>query len=65
MKCLIFGCDVNFEMVCEVGNVEVGMCCGGCKGKVDVVEGDDKFEFVFSIEVFKKGFEIVKDDDGE
>lgn len=64
-KCPISGRDINPEMTAKVGNSEVGLCCGGCKGKVEGAEGDAQAELVFSADAFKKGFELVKEDDGE
>lgn len=58
VKCPLTGKPINKEMIVEVDGIKVGLCCGGCKGKVEKAEGAAKSELVFSDAAFKKGFEI-------
>lgn len=62
-SCPISGRDLNPEMTVEIGKTEVGFCCGGCKGKAEAAEGDDQINLAFSKDAFKKGFELVEDDE--
>ncbi|MCH2202575.1 MAG: hypothetical protein MK102_11440 [Fuerstiella sp.] len=39
-----------------VGGLEVKLCCGGCKKKVEKAEGADQLALVFSDSAFKKAF---------
>jgi hypothetical protein len=57
-KCPLTGKPINKEMTVEVSGIKVGLCCGGCKGKVEKAEGDKKAELVFSDAAFAKGFKV-------
>ena len=55
--CPFSGGKVNDETKINVGDVKVGFCCNGCKGKVEGAEDDDtRLVMVFSKDAFKKGF---------
>lgn len=58
VKCPLTGRPINKEMTVEVDGVKVGLCCGGCKGKVEKAEGAKKSELVFSDAAFAKGFKV-------
>jgi hypothetical protein len=58
VKCPLTGKAINKEMTVEVDGIKVGLCCGGCKGKVEKAEGDKKSELVFSDAAFTKGFKV-------
>ena len=60
VKCPIAGRAVNESKTVKVDNVTVGLCCGGCKGKADSAEGDEKLALLFSDKAFAKGFEVIK-----
>lgn len=60
VKCPIAGRPVNPAQKVTVAGVEVGLCCGGCKGKASKAKGDAQLELVFGDKAFKKGFEIAK-----
>jgi len=48
----------------KVGETEVGMCCGNCKGKVEGTEDmAAKVEMVFAKASFEKGFEVAKQEE--
>ena len=64
IACPLSGKDVK-EAVAKVGKLEIGLCCNGCKGKIDKAEGDDKLALVFSEKAFAKGFKIPKKDDSK
>lgn len=49
------------DVTAKVGDLEVGLCCKGCKGKVDKAEKDDKLALVFADKAFAKGFKPVKE----
>lgn len=55
--CPMSGGAINKEAVTEVGGVEVGFCCNGCKSKVADAEGlEAKANLVFSKAAFKNAF---------
>ncbi|MEQ9407630.1 MAG: hypothetical protein RIK87_07870 [Fuerstiella sp.] len=60
VKCPLAGKPVNPAQHVKVAGIQVGFCCGNCKGKVAKAEGDDQLALVFSDAAFKKGFEVVK-----
>ena len=62
VKCPLTGRDVNDNNKVKVGSVTVGVCCGGCEGKVKKAEGKAQVELVFGDKAFKKGFTVVKKD---
>ncbi len=58
--CPLTGRPVNAEQTSEIGDVEVGFCCGNCKGRVDKAEDDAaRIKMVFAKAAFKKGFEAA------
>ena len=62
--CPFSGGPVDSEQMTKVGGVEVGFCCGNCKGKVEKAEElTDKVKMVFTEAAFKKGFEKKKSSD--
>ncbi len=61
VKCPLTGRPINKEMAVEVDGIKVGLCCGGCKGKVEKAEGAKKSELVFSDAAFAKGFKVGSD----
>lgn len=65
VACPISGKPAKAEVSAKVGEMEVGMCCNGCKGKVDKAEADDKLALVFSDKAFEKGFKPVKKADAK
>ena len=58
VKCPLAGKPVNAAQKVKVAGIEVGFCCGNCKGKVAKAKGDDQLALVFSDAAFKKGFEV-------
>ena len=63
-KCPLTGRPVNEDKTVKIGGVSVGLCCGGCKGKVDKAEDDAaKAALVFNDKAFKKGFAKPKKKD--
>jgi len=60
--CPISGRPVNPDVSTMVAGVEVGFCCGGCKGKVEKAEGDEQVELVFG-KGFDKGYEVSEKKD--
>ncbi|MDZ4817880.1 MAG: hypothetical protein SGJ20_02795 [Planctomycetota bacterium] len=57
--CPLTGKKVNPDMTVEVAGVEVGLCCGGCKGKINKIEKDEeKIEVLFKDT--SKGFKLAK-----
>jgi len=60
VKCPLTGKDTNPEKTVEVAGVKVGLCCGGCQGKVAKATGDEQLGLVFSDAAVKKGFKAAK-----
>lgn len=58
--CPLSGGDIDPEKKTKVNGVEVAFCCGGCLGKVEKAEGDEKVDLVFGTKAFEKGFELAK-----
>lgn len=54
--CPFSGSEVDPEQMVTINGVEVGFCCGNCKGKVEAAEEKDRVEMVFGKDAFKKGF---------
>ncbi len=60
VKCPLTGRPINSEISAKVGEVTVGLCCNGCKGKVAAAEGKAQVELVFNDKSFKQGYEAAK-----
>lgn len=60
VNCPVAGRAVKSSQTVKVGGVEVGFCCGNCKGKVAKAKGDDQLALVFSDAAFKKGYEVIE-----
>ena len=58
VKCIFKGTAINPTKTCDVAGVKVGLCCGGCQGKLNKAE--DKVALAFSDTAFTKGFAKVK-----
>ena len=58
VKCIFKGTAINPTKTCDVAGVKVGLCCGGCQGKLSKAE--DKVALAFSDTAFTKGFAKVK-----
>lgn len=59
--CPMTGKPVADGKTVDVGGVSVGVCCDGCKGKLEKAEGvEGKAKLVFANEAFDKGFETKK-----
>ncbi len=56
--CPFAGKPVNPDKNCDVAGVKVGVCCGGCQGKLSKIE--DKVTTVFNETTFKKAFAKAK-----
>jgi hypothetical protein len=65
VHCPLSGGDLNPEKSVEINGVEVKFCCGNCQAKVAEAEGEEQVKLVFANEAFEKGFEVVKDEEGE
>ncbi len=63
VACPISGQPVDSDITSKVGQLDVGMCCENCQGKVDKAEEDDKLALVFSDKAFEKGFEATVADE--
>jgi hypothetical protein len=63
VKCPLSGGKLNPEAKVQVGDVEVQFCCMSCQGKVSKAEGEEQIALVFGETPFKKGFELIKDED--
>ena len=59
--CPFSGKPAKDGVTAKVGELAVGMCCNGCKGKVDKAEADAKLAMVFSDKAFAKGFKPAKE----
>lgn len=58
--CPITGRPVAEGVTCDVGGVEVGVCCKSCQGKVNGAEDTAaKAALVFSAAAYEKGFEAA------
>lgn len=62
IACPLSGKDVK-DAVAKVAGLEIGLCCNGCKGKIDKAEDDEKLAMVFSDKAFKKAFKVPKKED--
>ena len=49
------------DVTSKVGELDVALCCKGCKGKIDKAEDDAKLALVFADKAFKKGFKPAKE----
>ena len=63
--CPLSGGALNPEKTVEINGVSVQFCCGNCQGKVAGAEGAEQVNLVFGDAAFTKGFEVVKEEDGE
>ena len=61
VACPISGKPNKEGVSAKVGDIDVGLCCNGCKGKIDKAEKDQKLALVFSDKAFEKGFKPVKE----
>ena len=62
VACPLTSKDIG-DALAEVAKLEIGLCCKGCKGKLDKAEGDDKLALVFSEKAFEKGFKVPEKED--
>jgi YHS domain-containing protein len=58
VKCFLAGRPVDATKTVVAAGVKVGVCCGGCLGKLKAAE--DKVAFAFNDAAFAKGFAAVK-----
>ncbi|MEC7565333.1 MAG: hypothetical protein VX738_06575 [Planctomycetota bacterium] len=58
VKCIFAGKAINPDKDTDVAGVKVGVCCGGCQGKL--AKAEDKVALAFSDAAFTKGFVKVK-----
>ena len=59
VACPISGKPAADGVTSKVGDVEIGVCCKGCKGKIDGADADQKLALVFQDKPFEKGFKPV------
>ena len=58
IKCFLAGRPVDSTKTVDAAGVKVGVCCGGCLGKLKAAE--DKVAFAFNDAAFAKGFAVAK-----
>ena len=54
--CPITGGAIKPNQSAMVGDVEVGICCGNCKSKIENAATDKQIDLVFGTSAFAKGF---------
>ena len=58
VKCFLAGRPVDATKTVDAAGVKVGVCCGGCLGKLKAAK--DKVAFAFNDAAFTKGFAAAK-----
>ena len=60
VNCPLGGKPHKESISVKVDGVEVGVCCNGCKGKLEKATDEEKLAMAFSDKAFDKAFKVKK-----